>query len=146
MVKKQPKKKTKIRRKQTVSFTFLWRLKTHQRALLMRNKVYKSLQGAIFPTSSSPPPLPHSLSPTPPPLLAQSCSSLTYDHRQDNQDDDDQDDPQLHVLPPQLPLPTGSRALEDVGILVLVFWRERGGEGSIQYAFYLSISSMLHVE
>ena len=45
---------------------------------------------------------------------------LTDDDCQDDQDYDDKDDPQLHILPPQLALQTSGRALEHVGILVEV--------------------------
>ena len=45
---------------------------------------------------------------------------LTDDDCQDDQDYDDEDDPQLHILPPQLALETSGRALEHVGILVEV--------------------------
>ena len=45
---------------------------------------------------------------------------LTDDDYQDDQDYDDEDDPQLHILPPQLALQTSGCALEHVSILVEV--------------------------
>ena len=59
------------------------------------------------------------------------AGSLTYDHCEDNQDDDDQNDPQLHVLPPQLPLQVGGRGARRFryyGSCTLET-KGRGGEG-----------------
>ena len=39
---------------------------------------------------------------------------LTDNHCQDDQDDDDENDPQFHILPPQLALQTSRPGLEHV--------------------------------
>ena len=47
-------------------------------------------------------------------------NSLTYDDNKNHKDDDYQDNPQLHILPPQLALEAGGRTLKHIGILVEV--------------------------
>lgn len=54
---------------------------------------------------------------------------LTDDDRKDDEDYDDEDNPELDVLPPQLPLEAGGCPLEHVCILVQVFCTLGGGEG-----------------
>lgn len=47
-------------------------------------------------------------------------NSLTYDDNKNHKDDDYQDNPQLHILPPQLTLEAGGCTLKHIGILVEV--------------------------
>ena len=47
-------------------------------------------------------------------------NQLTDDDRKDDEDYDDEDNPEFHVLPPQLPLEASGRPLEHVSILVQV--------------------------
>ena len=47
-------------------------------------------------------------------------SALTYNYYEYDQDDDNEDNPQLHILPPQLALQSGGSSLEHVSILVQV--------------------------
>ena len=49
--------------------------------------------------------------------------SLTYDDNDNHEDDDNQDDPELHILPPQLTLEPRGCALKHVSILVEVVCR-----------------------
>ena len=48
---------------------------------------------------------------------------LTDDDCQDDENNDDENDPQLHILPPQLALQTSRRTLEHVSILVQIVCR-----------------------
>ena len=52
----------------------------------------------------------------------QYIDSLTYDDNDNHEDDDYQNNPQLHILPPQLTLKSGGRALKHVSILIEVVW------------------------
>ena len=56
-------------------------------------------------------------------------SPLTDNHCQDDQDDDDENDPQFHILPPQLALQTSRSPLEHVSILVQIVCEGEIGRG-----------------